>query len=319
MLAAERGAARNTRAAYASDLADFAAFAGRRGEGPARAGAATLSAYLQSLTALGMAERTVARRLSTLRQFHRFLVAEGLRADDPTALLEGPRPRPALPRTLSEAEITALLAGAARLPGRRGPLAVAAVELLYCSGLRASELITLRTDALRSDTPLVAVRGKGGRERLVPISSKAREAVAAALRARAGASPAAGRDDGPDGGPNGGPGGGRTARWLFPTARGQAGHLTRQGLFVLLKAAALEAGLDPDRVSPHVLRHAFASHLLERGADLRTLQILLGHADIATTQIYTHVLEERLRRLVEEHHPLALEAAGPRPAAPARD
>ncbi|MBW8269704.1 tyrosine recombinase [Caldovatus aquaticus] len=290
MLAAERAAARNTLAAYRADLSDFAGFAAARGSAVHQADAATLRAYLAHLADAGLAARTAARRLSALRQFHRFLVREGVRADDPTELLEGPRAPRSLPKALTEAEVEALIAGAARLPGARGPLAVAVVELLYCSGLRASELIALPAGALRPDADLIAVRGKGGRERLVPISRRAREAALAALAARRkpGAKP---------------------ARWLFPS-RAANGHLTRQGLALLLKDAALAAGLDPARVSPHVLRHSFASHLLGRGADLRSLQVLLGHADIATTQIYTKVLEERLRKVVAEHHPLGRDGAG---------
>jgi integrase/recombinase XerD len=282
MLAAERGAARNTLAAYQADLEDFAAHAGRFGEQPAKAGAETLRSYLAGQAAAGLSPRTAARRLSALRQFFRFLVREGVRGDDPTELLQGPRPAASLPKPLAEAEVTALIEGAARLPGRRGPLAVAVVELLYSSGLRASELVALPLSAMRPDAPLVAVRGKGARERLVPISARAREA---ALAARP-------------------PEGKKPSRWLFPS-RAAAGHMTRQALGLLLKDAALAAGIEPERVSPHVLRHSFASHLLGHGADLRSLQILLGHADIATTQIYTRVLEERLRKLVEEHHPLA--------------
>jgi integrase/recombinase XerD len=289
MLAAERGAARNTLTAYLADLTDFAGFAAARGVAVHAADAATLRAYLARLADAGLSARTAARRLSALRQFHRFLVREGVREDDPTELLEGPKAPRSLPKALTEAEVEALIEGAARLPGGRGPLAVAVIELLYCSGLRASELIALPAGALRPDADLIAVRGKGGRERLVPISRRAREA---ALAAR------------PEPGPQAKPGG----RWLFPS-RAASGHLTRQGLGLLLKDAALAAGLDPARVSPHVLRHSFASHLLGRGADLRSLQVLLGHADIATTQIYTKVLEERLRRLVAEHHPLGREAA----------
>lgn len=298
MLAAERGAAPNTLAAYRADLLDFAAFARRAGVAePAEAGPDTLRNYLRSLSDAGLAPRTAARRLSALRQFYGFLGREGLRADDPTPLLDSPRLPPGLPKPLAEAEVAALIAGAARLPGHRGPLAVAALELLYCAGLRASELVSLPTAALREDQPLVAVRGKGGRERLVPISNRAREAALAARAARRGAAeadaakPRAGRSAPPQ-------------RWLFP-ARGATGHMTRQGLGLLLKDAALASDIDPERVSPHVLRHSFASHLLGRGADLRSLQLLLGHADIATTQIYTKVLEERLRALVEAHHPLA--------------
>jgi len=280
-LAAERGAARNTLAAYAADLTDTAAFLTTRGVMLAAATTADLSDYVRGLTDRGLGARTAARRLSALRQYFRFLAAEGVRADDPTALLATPKPPPLLPRPLAEAEITALLDGAARLPGHRGPLAVAAIELLYSSGLRASELVALPLAAMSAESPLVTVRGKGSKDRLVPISTRAREAALAARALR----PSPGR-------------------WLFP-ARGASGHMTRQGLGLLLKDAALAAGLPPERVSPHVLRHAFASHLLGHGADLRSLQILLGHADIATTQVYTLVLESRLKALVEAHHPLA--------------
>ncbi|NOG70651.1 tyrosine recombinase [Roseicella sp. DB1501] len=303
MLKAERGAARNTWTAYETDLRDFFDFCGREGTPPAMAGAPVLRAYLRRLTDLGLRPRTAARRLSVLRQFYRFLAREGLRPDDPTELLEGPKTPAALPKAIAEAEVEALLAGAAALPGHRGPQAVAAIELLYCSGLRASELVTLPAAALRPDAPLVAVHGKGGKDRLVPISARAREAAVQAREALA----ATGRKSAQDA---------RALRWMFP-ARAAAGHMTRQALGLLLKDAALAAGLDPNRVSPHVLRHSFASHLLARGADLRSLQLLLGHADIATTQIYTKVLEERLRALVEAHHPLAEGPAGDGPAAEA--
>jgi integrase/recombinase XerD len=281
MLVAERGAARNTLAAYQADLADFSAHAVARGVAPAAAGADLVQGYLRGLSDAGLSARTAARRLSALRQFFRFLVREGVRADDPTELTESPKLPASLPKALSEAEVAALIAGAATLPGKRGPLAVALLELLYSSGLRVSELVALHGGALRADAPLVAVLGKGGKERLVPISRRAREA---ALAARGGAA--------------------KPSRWLF-ASRAAGGHLTRQAVGVVLKDAALAAGLDPARVSPHVLRHSFATHLLSRGADLRSLQILLGHADVATTQIYTKVLDERLRRVVEAHHPLA--------------
>ncbi|WP_270934790.1 tyrosine recombinase [Falsiroseomonas oryzae] len=281
MLAAERGAARNTVAAYAADLADFGAHARARGLGPAEAGPELVQSYLRGLAMAGLSARTAARRLSALRQFFRFLAREGVRADDPTELAESPRLPASLPKALSEAEVEALIAGAASLEGRRGPLAVALVELLYSSGLRVSELCALHAGALRADAPLVAVLGKGAKERLVPISARAREA---ALAARGELK--------------------KPSRWLFPS-RAAGGHITRQAVGLALKDAAIAAGLDPGRISPHVLRHSFATHLLGRGADLRSLQILLGHADIATTQIYTKVLDEKLRRLVEEHHPLA--------------
>jgi len=286
MLAAERGAARNTLAAYQADLDDFAGFAAARGIAVHAADAEALRGWVRQLAAAGYAARTQARRLSAIRQFHRFLAREGVRADDPTELLESPRLPASLPKALSEAEVEALITAAAGLPGRKGAAAAAAVELLYCSGLRASELVSLPAGALRAEEGLVAVRGKGGKERLVPVSARARDL---ALAARAEAAERAG--------PKG-------ARWLFPS-RAASGHLTRQSLGLLLKDVALAAGIDPARVSPHVLRHSFASHLLGRGADLRSLQVLLGHADIATTQIYTKVLEGRLKALVEAHHPLA--------------
>ena len=233
----------------------------------------------------GLSARTAARRLSALRQFHRFLLREEVRRDDPTALLDTPRLPAALPKYLSESEVDALLAAAVERPGRPGLVARAALEILYATGLRVSELLGLPRAALAGDAALLLVRGKGGRERLVPLSDAAKQAAAALAAESA------------------------TSRWLFP-GRDPRQPLTRQAFFVLLKQVALAAGLDPARVSPHVLRHSFASHLLARGADLRSLQMLLGHADIATTQIYTHVLAERLQRLVEAHHPLARVAAG---------
>jgi integrase/recombinase XerD len=282
MLAAERGAARNTLAAYRTDLEDFAAFTTAKGVALHAADSALLRAWLAGLAAQGLAARTQARRLSAIRQFHQFLLREGVRPDDPSELLEAPRLPQSLPKAMREEEVEALITAAAALPGKRGPLAAAVVEMLYCSGLRVTELVSLPAAALRPGAPLVAVRGKGGRERLVPVSERAR---ALALAARPEEK-------------------GKRSRFLFPS-RGAGGHVTRQGLGLILKEVALAAGLDPARVSPHVLRHSFASHLLQRGADLRSLQILLGHADIGTTQIYTKVLEERLRSLVAEHHPLS--------------
>jgi len=280
MLAAERGAARNTLAAYQADLADFAAFAAERGVPAASADGSTLAAYFSGLGKAGLSARTGARRLSALRQFHRFLLREGVRADDPTALLDTPRLPRSLPKYLSEAEVDALLDAAGRREGRSGLVAVAALEILYATGLRVSELLALPQSALAGDAALLLIHGKGGRERIVPLSDPAMQA-AAALATETG-----------------------TQRFLFP-GRDPRRPMTRQALFLLLKQVALKAGLDPARVSPHVLRHSFASHLLAHGADLRSLQLLLGHADVGTTQIYTHVLAERLQRLVEAHHPLA--------------
>ena len=287
MLAAERGSARNTRLAYELDLTDFAAFAERRGAGVARADAETVQAYIASLQAIGLSARTAARRLSALRQFHRFLLREGIRTDDPTTLLDTPRLPASLPKYLTESEVDALMESATRRPGRTGVLAKAALEILYATGMRVSELLSLPRSALSGDAVLLMIKGKGGKERVVPLSDAAKDAAAALVA-------------GTDG----------KGRWLFPGRDPRLG-MTRQGFFKLLKLVALDAGLDPARVSPHVLRHSFASHLLARGADLRTLQVLLGHADIATTQIYTHVLAERLQRLVEAHHPLAVGYASP--------
>ena len=277
MLAAERGAARNTLAAYTADLADLAAFLAPRR--PAVADPAALHAYLRSL-ATACSARTAARRLSCLRGFYRFLCREGVRADDPSQLLDAPRRSASLPKNLLEAEVEQLIAAGAAHPGLPGLAALAALELLYSTGLRVSELLSLKRGDLAGQTTMLVVRGKGGRERMVLVSRAAQVAVAG-LVAAAPKSPHvfAGRDP--------------------------RRPMTRQGLALLLKQVALEAGLDPARVSPHVLRHSFASHMLARGADLRSLQTLLGHADISTTQIYTHVLHERLAELVALHHPLA--------------
>ena len=288
MLAAERGAARNTLLAYGADLEDFAAFAAASGTGPAEADESLLRAWIASQSAAGLSARTAARRLSAIRQFHRFLLREGVREDDPTQLLDSPKLPPALPKYLTEAEVDALLAATATLKPAQGLLAAAALEILYASGLRVSELLALPRNALSSDRQVLMVRGKGGKERIVPLSQAAKDAAAAWLASQ--------QDP-------------KASRHLFP-GRDPRQAMTRQGFSLLLKQVALQAGLDPARVSPHVLRHSFASHMLARGADLRSLQTLLGHADIATTQIYTHVLAERLRALVAQHHPLARPPAG---------
>lgn len=280
MLAAERGAARNTLSAYQSDLEDFSAFAATHRCPPEAADPALLQAYLTHLHAIGLSARTAARRLSALRQFHRFLLRENIRTDDPTQLLDSPRLPTSLPKYLSETEVDTLLAAAAAHEGRQGAIARAALEILYATGLRVSELLALPRQALSGDAEILMIRGKGGRERIVPLSTAAKDAAAILARTQ------------------------MNGAWLFP-GRNPRQPMTRQGFALLLKQIALESGLDPARVSPHVLRHSFASHLLARGADLRSLQLLLGHADIATTQIYTHVLAERLRQLVEAHHPLA--------------
>jgi integrase/recombinase XerD len=295
MVAAERGGAANTVEAYGRDLDDLAAFLTRRATAMSSATTADLRAYLAALDDRGFAASSVARRLSAVRQLYRFLLAEGYRADDPAAIIEGPQRGRPLPKVLSIAEVDRLIAAARRAveaqtaPGLgrlRALRMMCLLELLYATGLRISELIALPASAAQRDTPMLIVRGKGGRERLVPLSGAARAAVhdyRESLTRRDGESAA--------------------TKWLFPSF-GEDGHLTRQHAARELKTLAVSAGLRPEQVSPHVLRHAFASHLLHNGADLRVVQTLLGHADISTTQIYTHVLDERLKSLVRDLHPL---------------
>jgi integrase/recombinase XerD len=285
MLAAERGAAPLTLAAYRNDLADVTGFLGARGTPLEAADAAALHAYLAARTAL--APRTLARRVSALRQFYKFLVIDGIRSDDPTASLDTPALGRPLPKVLSETEVSGLIAAAGNWGRDEGIRLTCLLELLYATGMRISELVTLPLAAAQRDPRFLVISGKGGKERVVPLNEASRVALATYLDCRQSFL----RDSQP-------------SRWLFPS-RGRAGHLTRQRSGQLLKELAVKAGLDPARLSPHVLRHAFASHLLDHGADLRSVQQMLGHADIATTQIYTHVAGERLRRLVESAHPLA--------------
>lgn len=283
MLAAERGAAANTLMAYRRDL-----------EGAAEAIGGLESADGPALASLGqawadLAPSSLARKCSALRQFYGFLVDEGLRGDDPSPALPRPRTRRPLPRVLDHAEVERLLATAEEEASADSPAALrllAMLELLYGSGLRASELVSLPLAAVPRDAPFLTITGKGGQQRMVPVSGRAREALSRWLMVR----------------PQG-------SRLLFPS-RGEKGHVTRVRLFQMLRELALRAGLDPEKVSPHVLRHAFATHLLEGGADLRVLQTLLGHADIATTQIYTHVDAARLVALVNARHPLARKGQG---------
>jgi integrase/recombinase XerD len=298
MLQAERGASPNTLIAYSGDLGHLLAFLGRRKQGPRNADTNALRAYLKSLDHVGMTPRTVARRLSVLRQFFRFLLAEQIRTDDPSSALDSPKLGRPLPKVLSRAEADRLIDAAKKKGGEDGGRMATLLEILYGTGLRVSELVTLRLAAVERDPTVLVVRGKGNKERMVPLSDPARAAIAHWLSVRDGALAE-----------------GETSRYLFPS-RGRTGHLTRQRFAQLLKEAALEAGIDPARVSPHVLRHAFASHLLEGGADLRSVQLMLGHADIATTQIYTHVLDEKLRSLVQDKHPLARRGRRPAPSAP---
>ncbi len=296
-LVAERGAAANTRQAYGRDLADLAAFLAGRGVAIDRASTDELRAYVADLAGRPgaksgpTASRTLARRRSALRQFYRFLLSEGRRADDPSAALDGPRLGRSLPKLLGENEVGRLLDAAAQAGGPDGLRLTALLEILYATGLRVSELVGLTLAAVDREGWMLTVRGKGGRDRRVPLSEPARAALAAYRPVR-GHFIAAGRKP-------------AQVPWLFPSRTAREGHLTRQRFAQLLKTLAVEAGIAPSKVSPHVLRHAFATHLLAHGADLRSVQTLLGHADISTTQIYTHVLDERLARLVEQHHPLA--------------
>lgn len=289
MMAVERDASPHTLLAYGRDLADAEASLGEGG-GLLKADAAAIEAWFAGLSARGLSPATTSRRRSSIRQFYRFALAEGWRADDPSRRLDAPKQGRALPRTLSADEIGRLLVAASARDGAGGVRMVALVELAYASGMRVSELLNLRVEAVRRDPAFLIVRGKGGKERLAPLNAAAREAVRLWLIVRdAGRKPGA-----PD------------SVWLFPSGGG-SGHLTPRRFAQMLDQAAVTAGLDPARVSPHVLRHAFATHLLEGGADLRVVQTLLGHADIATTQIYTHVTTDRLSRAVQQNHPLARE------------
>lgn len=293
MLAAERGAARNTLEAYERDLDDYTGFVASRGDLGA-VSAQDIRDWLADLAARGLKPSSAARRLSAVRQFHRFLYAEGLTGSDPSAAIEGPRQGRPLPKVVSVADVDRLIETARQQSEREG-LSPAArlkalrmrclIEMLYATGLRVSELIALPLSAATTRERFLVVRGKGNKDRLVPLNEAARAAARdylAALREN----------------------GGAEGRWLFPSD-GASGHLTRQAFGRDLKVLAGAAGLSAAALSPHVLRHAFASHLLQNGADLRVVQELLGHADIATTQIYTHVLDERLKSMVRDLHPLA--------------
>ena len=284
MLAVERGAAQNTLDSYGRDLRHFTDFVG---SAIADAASDDIRSYLAYLEREGMAPSTSARRLSALRQFYHFLHAEGMRDDDPSTAIDSPRRVRPLPKVLTEAEVEQLLQAAKTYKGPEGIRLVALMELLYATGLRVSELLMLPYPALQSDRAFVVVKGKGGRERMVPLSEPAMKALQAydGVRARF----VRRQED---------------ASWLFPS-RSKGGHLTRQRFSQLVKELAKAAEIDPSKVSPHSLRHAFASHLLANGADLRAVQQMLGHADISTTQIYTHILQERLQELIKTSHPLA--------------
>ncbi len=293
-LQVERNAARATLENYARDLRDYADHLSRAGATIEGATRAQIEDYLTALELEGRAASTRARRLSALKGFYRFAFTEGLRGDDPAALIPGPRQGRKLPGTLSESDVDALLDAAAQT-GRTDAERLrnrCLMELLYATGLRVSELVGLPAAAARGDPRMLLVRGKGGRERMVPLSDPAREALADWLAVRDAAEDEATAE------------GRAPSAFLFPS-RARAGHMTRTQFFLLVKKFAATAGIPPDTVSPHTLRHAFATHLLGNGADLRAIQTLLGHADVATTEIYTHVLEERLKQIVLDTHPLA--------------
>jgi integrase/recombinase XerD len=296
MLAAERGAALNTLEAYRRDLTDYIDHLARTGLDPIGATTDDLRGYIAALTQCGLAGATVARRLSSLRQFHKFLYVDRRRADDPATALEGPRRVRNAPGVLSVAEVDRLLNVTRegiddenRPPGERMRAAriYALLETLYATGLRVSELVSLPKSAARARDPFITIKGKGGRERLVPLTSRSREALAAYRALLEQKSPAL-----------------AATPFLFPSDS-DSGHLTRQAFARDLKSAAVAAGINASDIHPHALRHAFASHLLQNGADLRVVQELLGHADISTTQIYTHVLDERMRAMVRDLHPLS--------------
>ncbi len=281
MLAAQRGAAQNTIAAYHADLQGFKRYMTARGSSLSDLHAVALGDYLAATAKTGASSRTQARRLSTLRQFFLFLVREGILSTNPAVDISMPKLRKSLPRYLSEGELDGLFRAAATWPGPSGLRAAAGLEILYSTGLRISELLGLPLTALSTDATYLIVKGKGGRERVVPLSNAAKGAASLLRQSFK-----------------------KPGRYLFPGRDGRS-SMTRQGFALLIKQLAVRANIDPARLSPHVLRHSFASHLLARGADIRSVQKLLGHVDISTTQIYTHILAEQLERVVADHHPLS--------------
>ena len=306
MLTTERGAAMNTRQAYWRDLADFSLYLRSRFKKEiVDATSAEIKSYLEDLgnkihvkgqNKSQIATRTVARRLSALRQFYRYLVSENIRKDDPTSVIDSPKQVRTLPKTLSESEVSILIKTAALGGGADSIRLVCLLEMLYATGLRVSELVGLPLSAIGEDSQFLMVAGKGGRERMVPLSEPAQKAIRGYLDVRQ-------QFIGPDDK-------GAQAQWMFPSRTSESGHLTRQRFAQLLKDLADNAEIDADRVSPHILRHAFATHLLSNGADLRSVQKMLGHADIATTQIYTHLVGAQAKQTVEDKHPLSKKAAG---------
>jgi len=300
MLIAERGAALNTRHAYERDLADVCAFLKKQNKDINSSTTADLKAYLNELSARENAKskgggktavRTIARRISAMRQFFGFLVSEGKRSDDPTSTIESPKQTRTLPKVLSEEEVSTLISTAQKQGGPEGTRLVALLEILYATGLRVSELVGLPLTAIGPENRYLTVEGKGGRERMAPMSEPAQKAMKAYMDIR-NRFVMADRAD-------------AQSKWLFPSRTSESGHLTRQRFAQLLKELSRNAGIDSDRVSPHVLRHAFATHLLKHGADLRSVQKMLGHADIATTQVYTQVVADQAKNAVEGKHPIA--------------
>lgn len=294
MMSAERGAAANTLTSYRRDLEDYAQYLARLGSSFGDSNAETVRNYLSEMDDRGFAAASAARRLSAIRQLHRFLVSELTRREDPTSIIDGPKKRSRLPKVLTIGDVDRLIETAAREASRsdlaesgrlRALRLHSLIEILYATGLRVSELVALPASAARGKPRFLTIRGKGGHERIVPLTDKANAAAVAYVAANAAA-------------------GSKDERWLFPSI-GESGHITRQAFARDLKGLAARSGISAAKVSPHVLRHAFASHLLQNGADLRVVQQLLGHADISTTQIYTHVLTERLKAVVDQHHPLA--------------
>ena len=300
MLSSERGATRNTLDAYRRDLENYSGFLAGCGSDARTATTEEIRAYLAELNRRGLSAASVARRLSAIRQLHRFLYSETKRGDDPAAVLEGPRRGRPLPKVFTINDVSRLIAAAQSAVDAKAASAAerlraarlaCLLEVLYATGLRVSELVALPAGAARADAETLIIRGKGNKERLVPLGEAARRSMRVYLDLRAAAA-------------KGKKGSSAETRWLFPSF-GESGHVTRQHVGRELKALAASIGIDPANMSPHVLRHAFASHLLQNGADLRVVQQLLGHADVSTTQIYTHVLDERLKSLVRDLHPLA--------------
>lgn len=292
--AAERGAATNTQLAYARDLADFTDWLAGSGSSLSAAQKTDVENYLVHCDAQGLAKSTRARRLSAIKQLYRFCFEEGFRADNPAVQISGPGRDKRLPKTLSTEEVDRLLEAATahgRSPAER-ERNTCLMQLLYATGMRVSELVSLPLSSAKGDPRMLLIRGKGGKERMVPLSPPARAALRDWLKTREAMEDEA-RVQGKS-----------TSTFLFPS-RGKSGHLTRHAFYVLIKELAVEGGVSPSKVTPHTLRHAFATHLLANGADLRAIQTFLGHADVSTTEIYTHVLEERLKELVLDHHPMA--------------